>query len=409
VKVGNYTPLAMSYYPKEGNPLWEKESTLAVKNALEVYSRMTIDYPYPVAISVHAADQGMEYPMICFNRGRPNKDGSFSTAKRLSMIGVIVHEFGHNFFPMIVNNDERQWTWMDEGINSFVQLITELERYPQDRWTRGKPEALVNYAKGNQTYQRPLMTNSEQILQFGAEQYQKAATSLYILRETVMGKDLFDKAFKEYSERWAFKHPMPADFFRSMEDASAVDLDWFWRGWFYTTDYVDQSIDYVKWYQVRNDKGNPENKSVKSKKGDLKASSGENKFEDFSNGPQPFTILPTDDRFYGEFQNRIDDKAVIDKLVGKNIYEVKLSNKGGLVMPVVIQWTYKDGSKEIERIPAEIWRTNETEIKKVFVKTKEVVKVVIDPNEELSDISQENNVFPKVPEPSKFDQFKKKN
>jgi hypothetical protein len=409
VKVGNYTPLAMSYYPKEGNPLWEKESTLAVKNALEVYSRMTIDYPYPVAISVHAADQGMEYPMICFNRGRPNKDGSFSTAKRLSMIGVIVHEVGHNFFPMIVNNDERQWTWMDEGINSFVQLITELERYPQDRWTRGKPEALVNYAKGNQTYQRPLMTNSEQILQFGAEQYQKAATSLYILRETVMGKDLFDKAFKEYSERWAFKHPMPADFFRSMEDASAVDLDWFWRGWFYTTDYVDQSIDYVKWYQVRNDKGNPENKSVKSKKGDLKASSGENKFEDFSNGPQPFTILPTDDRFYGEFQNRIDDKAVIDKLVGKNIYEVKLSNKGGLVMPVVIQWTYKDGSKEIERIPAEIWRTNETEIKKVFVKTKEVVKVVIDPNEELSDISQENNVFPKVPEPSKFDQFKKKN
>jgi hypothetical protein len=202
---------------------------------------------------------------------------------------------------------------------------------------------------------------------------------------------------------------MPADIFRSMEDASAVDLDWFWRGWFYTTDYVDQSIDYVKWYQVRNDKGNPENKSVKSKKGDLKASSGENKFEDFSNGPQPFTILPTDDRFYGEFQNRIDDKAVIDKLVGKNIYEVKLSNKGGLVMPVVIQWTYKDGSKEIERIPAEIWRTNETEIKKVFVKTKEVVKVVIDPNEELSDISQENNVFPKVPEPSKFDQFKKKN
>jgi hypothetical protein len=408
VKLGSKTPLAMSFYPKEGNPLWEKESTLAVKNTIEVYSKYTIDYPYPVAISVHAASIGMEYPMICFNFGRPNKDGSYSPATRTRMIGVVVHEVGHNFFPMIINNDERQWTWMDEGVNSFVQLMTELERYPNDSWTRGKPESLVNYMKGNKEFQRPLMTNSEQVLQFGAEQYQKAATALYILRETVMGPELFDKAFKEYAQRWAFKHPKPADFFRTLEDASAVDLDWFWRGWFYTTDAVDQSIDYVKWYKVRSEQTNIENKNVTAQKGDLASGNAPNANQDFSKGPQPFTIMPTDDRFYGEFRNRIDDKAVIAKLKDKNLYEIKLTNQG-IPMPVIIEWTYKDGSKEIERIPAEIWRTNEREVTKVFVKDKEVVSVVLDPQKETSDINMADNVFPKVQQPSKFDEFKKKN
>ncbi|QOI96699.1 MAG: M1 family metallopeptidase [Flammeovirgaceae bacterium] len=408
VKIGNNTPLAMSFYPKEGNPLWEKESTLAVKNTIEVYSRMTIDYPYPVAISVHAASIGMEYPMICFNFGRPKKDGSYSNSDRLRMIGVIVHEVGHNFFPMIINNDERQWTWMDEGINSFVQLVTELERYPKDDWSRGKPEALVNYMKGDRSYQRPLMTNSEQVLQFGAEQYQKAATGLYILRETVMGKDLFDKAFKEYSQRWAFKHPMPADFFRTMEDASAVDLDWFWRGWFYTTDNVDQTVDYVKWYKLKNEQTTPE-KNVSVKKSSASASTGAKTYTDFSAGPEPLTVLPTDERFYTEFRSRLDDKAIINKLQNKNIYEIKLSNKGGLMMPVIIEWTFKDGSKEIERIPAEIWRTNEQTVTKVFVKEKEVVSVVLDPFKETTDVNASDNVFPKRSEPSKFDTFKKGN
>ncbi|HOX82057.1 MAG TPA: M1 family aminopeptidase, partial [Chryseolinea sp.] len=409
VKIGDKTPLAMSYYPKEGNPLWEKESTLAVKNCLEVYSRMTIDYPYPVAISVHAADQGMEYPMICFNRGRPNKDGTFSVQKRLGMIGVIVHEVGHNFFPMIINNDERQWTWMDEGINSFVQLVTEMERYPKDEFTRGQPEALVGYMKGDKSLQRPLMTNSEQVVQFGSEQYQKAATGLYMLRETVMGKDLFDKAFKEYANRWAFKHPMPADFFRTMEDASAVDLDWFWRGWFYTTDNCDQSIDQVKWYTLRSENTDPEKKSVVTSKGDLSAKSEEGKYDNFNNGPQPFSVVPTDPRFNGEFLSRVDDKGIANNLAGKNIYEITLSNKGGLVMPVIIEWTFKDGSKETDRIPAEVWRINETKITKVFVKTKEVTNIVLDPNHELTDVNAKDNVFPKpVEAPSKFDDFKKK-
>lgn len=411
VKIGDKTPLAMSFYPKEGNPLWEKESTKAVKNTLEVYSRYTIDYPYPVAISVHAASIGMEYPMICFNFGRPAKDGSVSPQLRQGMIGVIVHEVGHNFFPMIINNDERQSTWMDEGINSFVQLLTELERYPEIDWTRGKPSGIVGYMKADKNLMRPLMTNSEQVIYFGPEQYSKAATGLYMLRETIMGRELFDKAFKEYAQRWAFKHPKPADFFRTMEDASAVDLDWFWRGWFYTTDHVDQSIDEVKWFKMRKEDANPEKKNVRVKKGDLaKNASGDKMTENFNNGPEPFSLIATDPRLNGEFRSTVNDKAIMERLEDKNIYEVKLSNKGGLVMPVILEWTFKDGTKQTDRIPAEIWRVNESEVSKVFIKDKEVVSVVLDPHEETSDINTADNVFPKPANAdSKFDQFKKKN
>jgi hypothetical protein len=406
VKIGNFTPLAMSFYPKEGNPLWEKESTKAVKNALEVYSRMTIDYPYPVAISVHAAHQGMEYPMICFNYGRPAKDGTYSAAVRKGMIGVVVHEVGHNFFPMIVNNDERQTTWMDEGVNTFVQLVTEIERYPDVDFDRGKPAALVPYMKGDQSSMRPLMVNSEQVIQFGNEQYAKAGTGLFMLRETIMGRELFDRAFKEYAQRWAFKHPKPADFFRTLEDASAVDLDWFWRGWFYSTDVVDQSIDKVKWFKMRKEEADPEKKNVKTKPGDL--AQNDEKYQNFNSGAEPFSLTNTDPRMYGEFRGTIDDKSIMGKLQDKNIYEVSLSNKGGMVMPVIIEWTYKDGSKEIERLPAEIWRTNETKVTKVFVKDKEVTGIVLDPQKEITDINTQDNVFPKGQEASKFEEFKKK-
>lgn len=409
VKIANSSPLAMSYYPKEGNPLWEKESTLAVKNTIEVYSKYTVDYPYPQATSVHAASIGMEYPMICFNFGRPKKDGTYDNQTLQRMLGVVIHEVGHNFFPMIINNDERQTTWMDEGINSFVQLLTELERYPHLDFSRGKPAGLVPYMKGDKTTMRPLMVNSEQVIQFGSEQYQKAATALFILRETVMGHELFDKSFKEYAQRWAFKHPKPADFFRTMEDASAVDLDWFWKGWFYTTDNVDLTLDQVKWYKLRTDKVNVEGKEKNVTKGDLASGKDDKKpAEDFNNGPSYFSVIPTDQRFYGEFQNKIDDKAVVSKLENKNFYEITLTNKGGLVMPVIIEWTYKDGTKEIERIPAEIWRVNESKVTKVFAKEKEVASVVIDPQKETSDINTDDNVFPRVAAPSKFDELKKK-
>ena len=407
VKVGNRAPLAMSFYPKEGNPLWERESTKAVKNTITTYSKHTIDFPYPVAISVHAASIGMEYPMICFNFGRPNKDGTYSENTKWRMIGVIVHEVGHNFFPMIINNDERQTTWMDEGVNSFVQYLTQVENYPDMPKRRGHPEGIIPYMKGDKSTMRPLMTSGEQVVQIGDEQYNKAATALNILRETIMGPELFDHAFKEYAQRWAFKHPKPADFFRTMEDASAVDLDWFWRGWFYTTDNVDLSVDQVRWFRLREDDRQLENKPKNTKTGDLATGSNPGGGTGFANGPEPFSLIETDGRLYGEFLSRIDDKAVIDKMKGKNFYEVTLSNRGGLVMPVIIQWTYTDGTQEIERLPAEIWRTNEQKVTKVFVKDKEVSNVVIDPLKETADIDTRNNMFPKVGQPSKFDQFRK--
>ncbi|MEO7992495.1 MAG: M1 family metallopeptidase, partial [Chryseolinea sp.] len=367
VKIGEKTPMAMSLYPKEANPLWGKESTRAVKNALEVYSSRTIDYPYPVAYSVHTADQGMEYPMICFNGGRPNKDGTYSQQALLGTIHVIVHEVGHNFFPMIVNSDERQWTWMDEGLNSFLDKETIQERYPELNYMRGTPKTITPYMKGDKSQMRPIMSMSDNIRgsEFGNNGYSKPSAALTLLRETVMGKELFDKAFKEYAQRWAFKQPKPADFFRTMEDASAVDLDWFWRGWFYTTDNVDVEVEDVKWFALRSEKLDPEKKNVKVKSGDLSASTDGKANSDFSNGPQEFTVTNTPEQFYGEFKSRIDDNAVRQKLAGKNIYQVKFKNVGGLVTPLVIEWTFKDGSKEIERIPAEIWRINEKTISNI--------------------------------------------
>ncbi|HEX5168066.1 MAG TPA: M1 family metallopeptidase [Cyclobacteriaceae bacterium] len=396
VRVGDNTPLAQSFYPKEGNPLWGLESTNAVKNTLVTYSKYTIDYPYPVAISVHTADIGMEYPMICFNYGRP-LNGVYNDALKNKMIGVIIHEIGHNFFPMIINSDERQCTWMDEGLNSFLQFRTEQECYKNFPSKRGPARLMIPYMKGEKDLYRPLMTNPEQVVQLGQEQYSKCAAALNILRETVMGPQLFDMAFKEYATRWAFKHAKPGDFFRTMEDASAIDLDWFWRGWFYTTDNVDISLDNVKWYRLSNEKPNLENKEKTVK---------ENLAKNSIAGPEAFHVFPTDKRFYGEFRNRIDDGAVISQLEGKNIYELELTNRGGLVMPIIIQWTYTDGSREIERIPAEIWRMDEQNVVKVFVKEKQVASVTIDPNEETTDVNSGNNTFPRVEQKSKFDTFK---
>lgn len=409
VKTGDKTPLAQSLYPKEGNPLWAKESTKAIKNALEIYSARTFDYPYPTAYSVHTASIGMEYPMICFNFGRPKPDGTFSHRTYEGMVSVVVHEVGHNFFPMIVNSDERQWTWMDEGLNSFLEKETIRERYTDIDFTSNTPKGITRFMKGDQSIMRPIMAMSDnQGRSFGANGYNKPAAALTVLRETVMGPELFDASFKEYAERWAFKHPNPSDFFRTMEDASAVDLDWFWRGWFYTTDRVDVTVDEVKWYQMKTEVADPERKNVAVKKGDL-ASSQNGVANDFSGGPTPFNVINTSENSYREFMNRVDDKAIKQKLEGKNLYEVTLTNSGGLVSPVVIEWTYKDGSKEFDRIPAEIWRTNEKQIKKVFVKEKEVVAMVIDPNAETADVNTEDNVFPKKEAESKFDQFKKKN
>lgn len=405
VKLDTTTPMAMSFYPKEGNPLWEKESTLAVKNTLDVYSERTFNYPYPVAISVHAANQGMEYPMICYNYGRPDRNGNYSDRLRDGMISVIIHEVGHNYFPMIVNSDERQWTWMDEGLNTFLEKETKKERYPDLDLIWGTPQGVVPYMKGDKNFIRPIMTNSEQVMQFGYNAYGKPSAALTVLREVVMGPELFDASLKEYANRWAFKHPAPADFFRTMEDASAVDLDWFWRGWFYSVDHVDVSVDEVKWFKLKEENADIENKGKKVKKGVLTAKANAGNLAD---GPEEFSVMDTDNRYYGEFMNRINDNQVRAQLSGKNIYQVKFTNKGGLVTPLVIQFNFTDGTQKTELIPAEVWRYDEEEVVKVFVFEKELEGVVLDPGKQTGDTDEKDNIFPRAEETSKFDKFNKR-
>ena len=410
VKNADKAPLAQSLYPKEGNPLWGKESTLAIKNTLDIYTERTIPYPYPTAYSINWVGGGMEYPMVSFNGGRPAKDGTISDRVLVRCVYIIVHEVGHNYFPMIINSDERQWTWMDEGLNSFLEKETMRIRYPNLNYSSNTPKDIVSFMKGDKAMMRPIMATADNQGQYGGSNgYTKTAAALTLLRETVMGPELFDKAFQEFSVRWAFKHPKPADFFRTMEDASAVDLDWFWRGWFYSTDHVDITLDEVKWYKVKKSQPDLEKRNVKVAGGDVSAGKGKpgEKVTDFSKGPQDFTVLNTTEEDYGQFRARIDDNAMRTKLEEKNFYEVTLRNTGGLVSPVIIEWTYKDGSKEIEKIPAEIWRLNEKEVKKVFVKEKEVVNVVIDPKQETADVNITDNVFPKRAAESKFDQLKK--
>ena len=412
--------MAMSYYGPEAYPLYNKYSTKVVAHTLKVYSKHTIPYPYPVAISVEAAN-GMEYPMICFNYGRAEKDGTYTEAIKYGMIGVIIHEVGHNFFPMIVNSDERQWSWMDEGLNTFCQYMAEQEwdnNYPSQR---GPAHKIVDYMKMPKDQLEPIMTNSENIINFGPNAYAKPATALNILRETVMGRELFDYAFKEYAKRWAFKHPTPADLFRTMEDASAVDLDWFWRGWFFGTDPVDIALSDVRYYRMNSMKQAEENKVDKKtfEKNNDNISRGRNRAEgvkfaveqdttlqDFYNKFNRFEVSKTaDEQFQKYFASlSADEKKLYERR--KNFYELDFSNEGGLVMPIIIEWTFADGTKEVDRIPAYIWRKDENKVTKVFAKDKEVVAVQLDPYRETADINENNNSWPRKATPSRFEMFK---
>lgn len=421
VPVGKYRPLAMSFYPKEGNPLWEQYSTKAVAQTLRTYSKYTIDYSYPVAISVHTKWIGMEYPMICFNGGRPSADGTYSQRTKHGMISVIIHEVGHNFFPMIINSDERQWTWMDEGLNTFVQYLAEQEfdrDYPS---RRGSARDITSYMGGNKKSISPIMTNSESIYQFGPNAYGKPCTALNILRESVMGRDLFDYAFKEYSRRWAFKHPTPADFFRTMEDASGVDLDWFWRGWFYTNDHVDIALDNVKWMQI--DTQNPDTEAAFNQSASDNVPSDISHLRDAIDTPETYLEAdPTLNDYYtttGKFEvlelDRVEYREMLDGLSedqmallssGKNFYEITFRNLGGLVMPLIIEFEYEDGEKEVRRIPAEIWLMSEPTVTKIFGTDRPVVRIVLDPYLETADCDLSNNSWPPRPEPTRFEIFK---
>ena len=423
VQFGKRTVMAMSYYPKEGNPVWEDYSTKAVAHTLRTYSNTTFDYPYPVAISVNSKSIGMEYPMICFNYGRPEKDGTYTARLKYGVISVIIHEVGHNFFPMIVNSDERQWTWMDEGLNTFCQYLSEMEwdvNYPS---RRGPAYKIVDYMKGDKSNISPIMTNSESIFQFGNNAYGKPATALNVLRETIMGRELFDYAFKQYAQTWKFKHPTPADFFRVMEDASGTDLDWFWRGWFFSTDHCDIALNEVKWMQI-NDK-NPDNQKAFDKKIDANDEDFVGDIRNKSNAKNTIVELDHSTKdFYNSFdkykvtnQDKSDYKKYIDKLTAEekkmlsmrnNFYELNFQLIGGLVMPIILKFTFTDGTSQKEYIPAEIWKMGNKTAKKVFWFEKEVKSINLDPNLETADVDRSNNYWPAQVVPSRFELYQRK-
>ena len=422
VKFGERTVLATSLYPKEGNPLWEKYSTRVVAHTLNVYSRHTFDYPYPVAYSVHTKQIGMEYPMICFNGGRPRSDGSYSERTKWDMIGVIIHEVGHNFFPMIVNSDERQWTWMDEGLNTFLQGIAEREWDHDHPSPRGRPANIVPYMKGDQSNIAPIMINGELTMQFMNNAYSKPATGLNILRETIMGREYFDFAFKQYAQRWMFKHPTPEDLFRTMEDASAIDLDWFWRGWFYSTDHVDISLDRVTAVELASgDPGEkrdfekekamaqPESIAVQMNRSTIQSMvERDPSMRDLYTGNDPFQPEKSDKEVYDRYKKSLTpaEKTWHDK--GGIFYQLDFSNVGGLVMPLVIQFEFDDGTREIKRVPAQVWSRNNVKTSKVFSFDKKVVAVTLDPFLETADCDMGNNHWPSKIEESRFEIYKRR-
>jgi hypothetical protein len=428
---GNDQPLvmAMSFYPKEGGDLWKKYSTESIVHTLQVYSRFSFDYPYPVAQSVNGPVGGMEYPMITFNGPRTElqKDGTrtYSQSEKRFLIGVVIHEVGHIYFPMTVNSDERQWTWMDEGLNSFLDGVAGREWDPTIPWGV-EPRDIVDYMKGS--VQVPIMTQSDSVLRLGPNAYTKPAAALNILRETILGRELFDFAFKEYAQRWKFKRPTPSDFFRTMEEASGVDLDWFWRGWFYTTDHVDISLDTV--YKLRLDTKDPdidfsrerEYEADKPLSLTTERNAAEGKLwverfpdiKDFYDENDRFTVTNKERNTYKKFLKDLKpwELAAFERAVkeDKNYYVLDFSNKGGLVMPIILELTFADGTKENQYIPAEIWRRSAKAVSKLIItdKDKELVSVTVDPRWETADVDVNNNHYPRQIIPSRIEAYKAK-
>ena len=409
VNVQGNPVMAMSFYPKEGEPLWSKYSTKAIMHTLNVYSRYTFPYPYPVAQSINGPVGGMEYPMICFNGPRPLPDGTYSESTKNALISVVIHEVGHNYFPMLLNSDERQWTWLDEGLNTFVQNLALQEWQEDYPVSRGEPQFIVEYMMSQD--QVPIMTNSDTILQFGNNAYSKPATALNVLRESVLGRQLFDFAFKQYARRWEFKRPTPADLFRTMEDASGVDLDWFWRGWFYTTDHVDISLERVRLFtldtmnpdvekarQAREKAEQPQTLSQQRNKELPKLIDRDPALRDFYDTYDAMKVTPEERETYQKFLATLTPRERELLQAGTNFYVLDFKNIGGLVMPVILEIEYNDGTKEELRIPAEIWRYNNSEVSKLIMTKKEIRSIVVDPRWETADIDLNNNYFPRRPE-----------
>lgn len=426
------TVMAMSFYPKEGEPLWSRYSTQSVIHTMEVYSRYSFAYPYPTAQSVNGPVGGMEYPMITFNGPRtdPHEDGdrTYSRSEKEFLIGVVIHEIGHIYFPMTVNSDERQWTWMDEGINTFLQHLAEMEWGEGMRSDRGDPRYITEYMTSAR--QVPIMTNSESLLQFGNNAYAKPATALVVLRETILGRELFDFAFREYARRWKFKRPTPYDLFRTLEEASGVDLDWFWRGWFYSTDHVDISIDRVWKMRLETKDPDVEQPWERAMQEDEPVSRMEQRntgptreerlpwLRDLYSESDEFTVTDKDRNSFDEFLESLTDETnsnpewmreVYERAVDEdaNYYVMEFSNHGGLVMPIILGITYADGSTEELHIPAEIWRRNAQQVRKLLVREGDITEIVVDPHWETADADVENNHYPRRFVPSRMELYKR--
>lgn len=420
---GDTDVMAMSFYPEEGNPLWERYSTASVIHTIESYNDYSFDYPYPVAISVNGPIGGMEYPMITFNGPRPYVDEDsgekyYSKRTKYGLVSVIIHEIGHIYFPMIVNSDERQWTWMDEGINTYLQFLAE-QRWEQDYPSRrGDARNITSYMASDN--QMPIMTNSESILQFGNNAYGKPATALNILRESIVGRELFDFAFREYAQRWKFKRPTPEDLFRTLEDASGVDLDWFFRGWFYTTNHVDISLDQVnlltvntqdpeveKAWQKQLDEQDPDSITKGRNDDIIYKIHQQQQLQDFYNQNDDYTVTNADRNEYRELLKNLDEEQRTMLRNGSNFYVLDFSNLGGLVMPILLDIEYEDGSKEHVRIPAEIWRRSPKQVSKLLIREKTISEIVLDPHWETADVDVTNNYWPARPVPSRIELFKR--
>lgn len=415
--VTDRTVMAMSYYPNEAEPLWSKYSTASIAHTLEVYGKFTFDYPYPVAISVNGPVYGMEYPMICFNGPRPEKDGTYSAATKYGLISVIIHEVGHNWFPMIVNSDERTWSWIDEGLNTFLQYLAEQEWEEDYPSRRGEPSDIIGFMTSQ--YQRPIMTQSESILQFGNNAYGKPATALNILRETILGRELFDFAFKEYSNRWRFKRPMPDDFFRTMEDASGQSLDWFWRGWFYSTDHVDVAIDRLRLYQIDSDDPDEAAETKRIQRDEKQPSVSKERnadlpkrvdlqpgLKDFYNDYDDLAVSEDDRKSFRRFVDSLDDEE--KKLIKRktNFYVISFRNVGGLVMPIILHVYFEDGTSERITVPPSIWRLDPRAVDKLLITEKTIQRIELDPQRQTADADESNNHWPVKLVPSRFKLFK---
>ncbi len=387
VKIGERNVFAHSMYPPEANPIWELNVTKAIEHTLISHSERTFEYPYPHALAVHLNRSGMEYPMICFNGRRPDDDGSYSEYQERRLISLIIHEIGHNFFPMIVNSNERAWAWMDEGLNVFMEYHAEKGWDPDYPSRRGTPKSIIGFMSKEKGELTPIMTPPDIESNLSLNDYWKTSAVLNLLRDLILGPEAFDHAFRTYANRWKFKHPTPADFFRTMEDASGRDLGWFWRSWFFSTDHVDISIDTVQWFTVE---GN-NYLSYKSKLDHIDSSQGESlKFNDlleFGLRSDTSVVETLRENWNRDWGQKLPKKF--------HLYDLRLKNIGGIPMPISLRVYFENGGSEDFYYPAEVWAKDNSQFSKVIMTEKEVSFFEVDPERKSSDIVQRNNRWPR--------------